>query len=54
MSGARIITNIDGIEWKRDKWKGLASLVLRASEWAAVRFSHEVIADNQAIADHAL
>lgn len=49
---ARIVTNIDGIEWKRDKWKGLARLVLRVSEWAAVRFSHEVIADNQAIADH--
>lgn len=52
ISRARIITNIDGIEWKRKKWKGLARLVLRASEWAAVHFSHEVIADNQAIADH--
>jgi glycosyltransferase involved in cell wall biosynthesis len=52
ISRARILTNIDGIEWKREKWKGLARLVLRTSEWAAVRFSHEVIADNQAIADH--
>lgn len=52
ISRARIITNIDGIEWKREKWKGLARVVLRASEWAAVRFSHEVIADNQAIADY--
>jgi glycosyltransferase involved in cell wall biosynthesis len=52
ISRARIITNIDGIEWKREKWRGLARLVLRVSEWAAVRFSHEVIADNQAIADY--
>ena len=52
VSRARIVTNIDGIEWKREKWKGLARLVLRTSEWAAVRFSDEVIADNQAIADH--
>lgn len=52
ISRARILTNIDGMEWKREKWKGLARLVLRTSEWAAVRFSHEVIADNQAIADH--
>lgn len=52
ISNARILTNIDGIEWKRAKWKGWARLVLRASEWAAVRFSHEVIADNQAIAEH--
>ena len=49
---ARIITNIDGIEWQREKWSGLARAVLRASEWAAVRFSHEVIADNEAIAEH--
>jgi glycosyltransferase involved in cell wall biosynthesis len=47
-----IVTNIDGIEWKREKWGGLARAMLRASEWAAVRFSHEVIADNEAIAEH--
>lgn len=52
ISRARIIVNIDGIEWKREKWRPLARMVLKASEWAAVRFSHEVIADNQAIADH--
>jgi glycosyltransferase involved in cell wall biosynthesis len=51
-SKAYIVTNIDGIEWKREKWNGVARLYLRASEWAAVRFSHAVIADNQAIADH--
>lgn len=48
----RIVTNIDGIEWRRAKWNWLARLVLRASEWAAVRFSHVVIADNGAIADY--
>jgi glycosyltransferase involved in cell wall biosynthesis len=47
-----IFTNIGGIEWKRKKWGRLARGVLRASEWAAVRFSHEVIVDNQAISDH--
>ena len=52
VSSIRIITNIDGIEWKRKKWKAFAKLILRASEWAAVHFSHEVIADNQAIADY--
>lgn len=52
LSRARIVTNIDGIEWKREKWKGPARIFLRVSEWAAVRFSHEVIADNQAIADY--
>jgi glycosyltransferase involved in cell wall biosynthesis len=51
-SSVRIVTNIDGIEWKREKWKGLAKTYLRLSEWAAVRFSDAVITDNPAIADY--
>ena len=51
-SSVRIITNIDGIEWRRDKWQGWAKLFLRFSEKMAVRFSHEVIADNGAIAKY--
>ena len=52
VSRARITTNIDGIEWRRDKWQGLAKWFLRLSERLAVRFSHEVIADNRGIADY--
>lgn len=48
----RIVTNIDGVEWKREKWGRLARWWLQLSERTAVRFSHEVIADNQAIADY--
>jgi glycosyltransferase involved in cell wall biosynthesis len=54
LSHARIVTNIDGIEWRREKWQGLTKIFLRVSEWAAVKFSHMVIADNQAIADYVL
>lgn len=52
LSKARIVTNIDGIEWKREKWKGLAKWFLRFSEFLAVKFSHEVIADNAGIAKY--
>lgn len=51
-SSVRIITNIDGIEWRREKWQGLAKRFLRFSEKMAVRFSHEVISDNGAIAEY--
>lgn len=51
-SSARIVTNIDGIEWRREKWQGLAKHFLRFSEKMAVRFSHEVISDNGAIAEY--
>lgn len=52
ISSARIITNIDGVEWRREKWQGLAKHFLRFSEKIAVRYSHDVIADNGAIASY--
>jgi len=45
----RIVTNIDGLEWKREKWGYWAKKFLQLSEAAAVRFSHCVIADNLGI-----
>lgn len=51
-SRTRIVTNIDGIEWKREKWQGSAKWFLRLSEKLAVRHSDAVIADNEAIAEH--
>ncbi|RYG39215.1 MAG: DUF1972 domain-containing protein [Burkholderiales bacterium] len=51
-SKAKVVTNIDGIEWRRDKWRGIAKWVLRHSEYLAVRWSHHVVADNAAIVDY--
>lgn len=49
---ARIVTNIDGMEWKRNKWSFFAKSFLRISEKFAVCFSDSVIADNQGIANY--
>jgi glycosyltransferase involved in cell wall biosynthesis len=51
-SSARIITNIDGVEWRREKWQGFAKHFLHFSERVAIRFSHDVIADNEVIANY--
>lgn len=52
LAGRRIITNMDGIEWRRPKW----SLPVRAwfwiNEWIAAWSSHHLVADHPAIADH--
>lgn len=48
----RFITNVDGVEWKREKWGRLARWILKISELAAVRASHTVVADNQGIVEH--
>ena len=48
----KIITNIDGIEWRREKWKGLAKTFLKFSESLAVRFSTQVVSDNDSITNY--
>jgi len=49
ISKAKIITNIDGLEWKRNKWNAAIKFFLKFSERMAVKFSDVVIADNYQI-----
>jgi glycosyltransferase involved in cell wall biosynthesis len=52
IAGGKIITNMDGVEWRRPKW----SLPVRAwfwvNEWIAAWVSQRLVADHPAIADH--
>ena len=48
----KIITNVDGIEWKRNKWNVFVRFLLRTSERVAVRFSDVIIGDNKGIIDY--
>jgi glycosyltransferase involved in cell wall biosynthesis len=50
----RIVTNIDGIEWRRRKWGRAARWLLRVSEALAVRCSDRVVADNAGIRRHVM
>jgi len=50
----KIITNIDGLEWKRDKWNKYAKWFLKFSEKLAVKYSDVVVADNKVIQDYVL
>ena len=50
----RIIVNIDGLEWKRQKWGKFARLFLKFSEYLAVKYSHAEITDNMALKQYAL
>ncbi len=50
--GTRVVTHVDGLEWRRDKWSGVARRLLRWSERLAVQHSDAVIADSPAIAEH--
>ena len=48
----KIITNIDGLEWRRDKWKFYAKWLLKFSERQAVYYSDIIIGDNKGITDY--
>lgn len=47
-----IIVNIDGLEWKREKWNRFTKLFLKFSESIAVKYSNSVITDNKVINDY--
>jgi glycosyltransferase involved in cell wall biosynthesis len=54
LTSVHIVTNVDGVESRREKWGPVARRLLRALEWCAIRFSHEIIADNQGICEYLL
>ena len=52
MKGKTIITNMDGIEWRRPKWGPVAKTWFWLNEWIGAWVSHRLVADHPAIADH--
>jgi glycosyltransferase involved in cell wall biosynthesis len=48
----KIITNMDGIEWRRPKWSAGVRAWFWVNEWIAAWTSHRLIADHPRIADH--
>jgi len=52
LAGIPTAIHLDGLESKREKWRGAGARYYRWAEELAVRSGQEVIADAQAIADH--
>jgi glycosyltransferase involved in cell wall biosynthesis len=50
----KIIVNIDGLEWRRNKWGKFTKIFLKFSEFIAVKFAHIVVTDNIAIQNYVL
>jgi glycosyltransferase involved in cell wall biosynthesis len=51
-SGVPNVMNMDGIEWKREKWSRPARLWFWFNEWAGARVANHLIADHPEIALH--
>lgn len=54
LSRSKVVTNIDGLEWKREKWGKWAKRFLKISEACAVKYSDVVVTDNQAITEYVM
>jgi glycosyltransferase involved in cell wall biosynthesis len=46
------VMNMDGIEWKREKWSVAQRGWLRFNEWAGARFANHLVADHPEISAH--
>jgi len=53
-AGIPVAIHLDGLESKREKWRGAGARYYRWAEKVAVKNGDEVIADAQSIADHVL
>lgn len=54
VAGIPTAIHLDGLESKREKWRGAGAKYYRWAEKASVKWGDEVIADAQAIADHVM
>jgi glycosyltransferase involved in cell wall biosynthesis len=52
LHGCKVLTNMDGIEWRRPKWSKPVRAWFWLNEWIAAWSSNRLVADHPAIADH--
>ncbi|MEW6676515.1 MAG: DUF1972 domain-containing protein [Pseudomonadota bacterium] len=50
----RLLTNMDGLEWKRSKWNRVLQRFAELTEKLGARYSDAMISDNEAIRDYLL
>ena len=54
LSQRKFVVNIDGLEWKREKWSPFAKWFLKLSEKLAVGSADSIVTDNKVIQDYVL
>jgi len=47
--GAKVVMNVDGLDWERAKWGRLARLYFRSAARSAIRFCNRLITDAEAM-----
>jgi glycosyltransferase involved in cell wall biosynthesis len=52
--GKKVVCSVDGLDWQRAKWGGLAKRYIKASEKIAILISNEIVTDAKVIQDYYL
>jgi glycosyltransferase involved in cell wall biosynthesis len=52
IAGIPVVNHVHGLDWQREKWKGLGSRVLRRCERTMVGHATQIVGVNQEIADY--
>ena len=45
----KVMLNVDGLDWKRQKWNALAKRYIRFAEYLATVFPHEIVTDSRVV-----
>jgi glycosyltransferase involved in cell wall biosynthesis len=49
LAGSKVVLNVDGLDWKREKWNSLAKRYIRFAEHLATIFPHEIVTDSRVV-----
>lgn len=49
MSGKPLLMTLDGVEWRREKWGGVAKIVWKIATWLATRVATARVCDSQTV-----
>ena len=49
VAGTKTILNVDGLDWKRDKWPAAAKSYIRLSEYLAGKFPDQYLTDSRSV-----
>jgi glycosyltransferase involved in cell wall biosynthesis len=45
----KVVLNVDGLDWKREKWNSLAKRYIRFAEYLATVLPHEIVTDSSVV-----
>jgi len=47
--GTRTVLNVDGLDWRREKWPAMAKQYLKISEWLSTRLPNACVTDSHVV-----